>query len=92
MKDFSYITNSHPAFIEETYKAFVQDPSSIDPDLKKFFEGFDFFQSNYGDQAASEGTLKEFKVIDLINAYRIRGHLFTQTNPVRERRKYRDTC
>jgi 2-oxoglutarate dehydrogenase E1 component len=46
MKDFSYITNSHPAFIEETYKAFVQDPSSVDPDLKKFFEGFDFAVSN----------------------------------------------
>lgn len=38
MKDFSYITNSHPAFIEETYKAFVQDPSSVDPDLKKFLK------------------------------------------------------
>ena len=46
MKDFSYITNSHPAFIEETYKAFVQDPSAADPDLKKFFEGFDFAVSN----------------------------------------------
>ncbi len=46
MKDFSYITNSHPAFIEETYKAFVQDPSAVDPDLKKFFEGFDFAVSN----------------------------------------------
>ena len=46
MKDFSYITNSHPAFIEETYKAFVQDPSAVDPDMKKFFEGFDFAVSN----------------------------------------------
>lgn len=42
MKDFSYITNSHPAFIENLYKEFVQDPASVDPDLRKFFEGFDF--------------------------------------------------
>lgn len=42
MKDFSYITNSHPAFIENLYQDFLKDPNSVDPDLKKFFEGFDF--------------------------------------------------
>jgi len=30
-------------------------------------------------------------VIKLIDGYRTRGHLFTRTNPVRERRKYRPT-
>lgn len=34
---------------------------------------------------------REFKVLDLINAYRHRGHLFTKTNPVRERRTYAPT-
>jgi 2-oxoglutarate dehydrogenase E1 component len=33
----------------------------------------------------------EFKVIDLINEYRKRGHLFTKTNPVRTRRTYSPT-
>lgn len=42
MKDFSYITNSHPAFIESLYEDFVKDPESVDPELRKFFEGFDF--------------------------------------------------
>ena len=42
MKDFSYITNSHPSYIENLYQDFLKDPNSIDPDLKKFFEGFDF--------------------------------------------------
>lgn len=42
MKDFSYITHSHPAFIENLYRSFLQDPASVDPDLRKFFEGFDF--------------------------------------------------
>jgi 2-oxoglutarate dehydrogenase E1 component len=36
----------------------------------------------------SETFDKEFKVINLINGYRKRGHLFTTTNPVRTRRKY----
>ena len=41
MKDFSYITNSHPAFIESLYQDFTKDPASVDPELKKFL-GFDF--------------------------------------------------
>jgi 2-oxoglutarate dehydrogenase E1 component len=46
MKDFSYITNSHPSFIEGLYQQFLADSNSIDPDLKKFFEGFDFAMQN----------------------------------------------
>ena len=41
MKDFSFITNQHPAYIESLYSDFVKDPASVDPELKKFFEGFD---------------------------------------------------
>lgn len=100
MKDFSYITNSHPAFIEETYKAFVQDPSSVDPDLKKFFEGFDFAVSNghagtgAATSAAAASTTsssgidwqKEINVYRLILGYRNRGHLLSTTNPIRPRK------
>ena len=46
MKDFSFITNQHPAYIESLYRDFVKDPSAVDPELKKFFEGFDFAVSN----------------------------------------------
>jgi 2-oxoglutarate dehydrogenase E1 component len=52
MKDFSYITNSHPAFIENLYRDYVQDPNSVDPEMKKFFEGFDFAVS-YGKAGAN---------------------------------------
>ncbi|XCI75446.1 MAG: 2-oxoglutarate dehydrogenase E1 component [Flavobacteriales bacterium] len=45
-----------------------------------------------GDKAIIlEKLLKEFKVLDLIHAYRTRGHLFTRTNPVCERRRYEPT-
>ena len=46
MKDFSYITSSSPAFIENMYQEFVKDPDSVDPEMKKFFEGFDFAVGN----------------------------------------------
>ena len=62
MKDFSYITNSHPSFIEGMYQQFVQDPNSIDQELKKFFEGFDFAIQNgtvTNNIATSNGTTTE---------------------------------
>jgi len=41
MKDFQYITNSHPAYIESLYKDYINNPESVDGDLRKFFDGFD---------------------------------------------------
>ncbi len=96
MKDFSYITNSHPAYIESLYQEFVQNPESVDPDLKKFFEGFDFAVSNAsGTVVSSNGQMtaadsidwmKEIKVYRLILGYRNKGHLIAKTNPIRQRK------
>ncbi len=100
MKDFSYITHSHPAYIESLYKDFVQNPESVDPEFRKFFEGFDFAVSAQGSNgqhaeasvsqpasAPSSGDLtKEFGVYNLIRAYRKVGHLVAKTNPIRPRK------
>jgi 2-oxoglutarate dehydrogenase E1 component len=56
MKDFSFITNQHPAYIESLYADFVKDPSAVDPELKKFFEGFDFAMNTLNGQAKSNGA------------------------------------
>ena len=97
MKDFSYITNSHPAYIESLYQEFVQNPESVDPDLKKFFEGFDFaVSSGSGTVITSNGQIattdsidwmKEIKVYRLILGYRNKGHLIAKTNPIRTRKE-----
>ncbi|TDO28481.1 2-oxoglutarate dehydrogenase E1 component [Sediminibacterium goheungense] len=97
MKDFSYITNSHPAYIESLYQEFVQNPEAIDPDMKKFFEGFDFAIANgSGTASGSNGQalpatdgidwMKEIKVYRLILGYRNKGHLLAKTNPIRPRK------
>ena len=44
--------------------------------------------SSGGKIEVPESVQKEFQVVKLIDGYRTRGHLFTKTNPVRERRKY----
>jgi 2-oxoglutarate dehydrogenase E1 component len=95
MKDFSYITNSHPAYIESLYQEFVRNPEAVDPDLKKFFEGFDFAVSagisSNGQSSATavaDGVdwMKEIKVYRLILGYRNKGHLLAKTNPIRARK------
>lgn len=62
MKDFSYITNSHPEFIENLYRDFSRDPESVDPEMKKFFEGFDFAITTAaanGKSATAAGTVAD---------------------------------
>jgi 2-oxoglutarate dehydrogenase E1 component len=98
MKDFQYITNAHPAYIENLYNDFVKNPDSVDADLRKFFEGFDFAVSNIngsttGTAAATKATPvntaqldKELNVYQLILAYRRKGHLIAKTNPIRKRK------
>ncbi len=103
MDRYSYIANAHGSYIEELYKAYQQDPGSIDPGWQKFFEGFDFsltFKEKDGtgsatngaeayDQLVEEDTIKETRVRELIHAYRTRGHLKSDTNPIQPRRKHK---
>lgn len=95
MKDFSFITSSHPSYIENLYTDFKANPESVDLDLRKFFEGFDFaMTSKNGTDSGKSGIsvsnfAKEFGVYQLILAYRNRGHLLSKTNPIRERKDRR---
>lgn len=92
MDHFSYLANSEPAVIETMYHQYKQDPGSVDESWQQFFKGFDFASTHFPVKVAksnlSDFDEKEFFVMDLIHAYRQRGHLFTSTNPVRSRRKY----
>ena len=92
MDKVSYVGNADVNAIDHLYKQYLQDPESVDLGWQKFFEGFDFARTNFEDGGEiPENFQKEFKVINLINGYRNRGHLFTKTNPVRDRRKYSPT-
>ena len=88
--NLSYLSNAEPAYVDAFYTQYQEDPESVEVGWRKFFEGFDFARANYGDTAGSvshEAVQKEMSVLTMIGGYRSRGHLFTKTNPVRERRK-----
>jgi len=92
MDPFSYLNTLDNAVIEELFEKYRKDPASVDDSWRKFFEGFEFCQKNYkAEQGEAFLYPNEFKVMNLIAAYRQRGHLFTKTNPVRTRRKYSPT-
>ncbi|HEX8269934.1 MAG TPA: 2-oxoglutarate dehydrogenase E1 component [Flavobacterium sp.] len=108
MDRFSFLNAAHTEFFAELYDQYLENPDSVEPSWRSFFQGFDFGMTTYnGENPAaqmaasvsdkqdyshiSEKLQKEFNVLKLIDAYRTRGHLFTKTNPVRDRRTYSPT-
>ena len=88
-----YLTS--PDSLEPSWRAFFQ---GFDFGLESSLDELDIAGadetlalSNGQEVAIPQSLQKEFQVIKLIDGYRTRGHLFTQTNPVRERRKYDPT-
>lgn len=85
-----YLTS--PDSLEPSWRAFFQGfdfgmESSLD-ELELTSENGVVTMPNGQEVTVPQSLQKEFQVVKLINGYRSRGHLFTQTNPVRERRKY----
>ncbi len=105
MDRFSFLNAAHTEFFAQLYDQYLENPDSVEPSWRSFFQGFDFGISSSNGEITSDATFstssegqdfstisaklqKEFQVLKLIEAYRTRGHLFTQTNPVRDRRTY----
>ena len=102
MDNYSFLNAAHTAYFAELYDQYLQHPDNVEPSWRAFFQGFDFGLESNGTAevfATGENTevevpeqlQKEFRVVKLIDGYRSRGHLFTKTNPVRDRRKYSPT-
>jgi len=100
MDKYSFLNAAHTAYFAELYDQYLQNPDSVEPSWRAFFQGYDFGSEDYGMEGEivegvsvqiPEHVQKEFQVVKLIDGYRTRGHLFTKTNPVRARRKYAPT-
>lgn len=90
---YSFLNAIHFENIEFLYNKYKENHNSIESTWSAFFHGFDFGRENYKNVIKSESDIydiikKEFSVYNLIHAYRKRGHFFTNTNPIRKRRKY----
>ena len=95
MDKYSFLNAAHTGYFAQMYDQYLQQPDSVEPSWRAFFQGFDFGVENSQEGFSSETETgvpehlqKEFKVVQLVDGYRKRGHLFTKTNPVRDRRVY----
>ncbi|WP_158798301.1 2-oxoglutarate dehydrogenase E1 component [Pedobacter sp. L105] len=94
MDNLSYLNGANAEYIDSIYQTYKQDANAVEFGWQKFFEGFDFGRgadAGAVSEVTPEQFLKEVNVLNLINGYRQRGHLFTHTNPVRERRHHLPT-
>jgi len=97
MDKYSFLNSAHTTYFAELYEQYIEAPDTVEPSWRAFFQGFDFGVESGTplDEVAEveipESVKKEFQVINLIDGYRTRGHLFTKTNPVRDRRVYHPT-
>tara|TARA_B100000686_G_scaffold355291_1_gene472092 strand:- start:12215 stop:14944 length:2730 start_codon:yes stop_codon:yes gene_type:complete len=95
MDNYSFLNAAHTTYFAEQYDRYLQNPDILEPSWRAFFQGFDFGlesgieNTEYAE--VPESVRKEFQIIKLIDGYRTRGHLFTKTNPVRDRRKHSPT-
>lgn len=89
MMDFSYLNNANPAFIDALYRTYLNNPEDLDASWLAFFKGYDFSKLQLADNEpdiALNNLEKELKVYQLIHDYRSRGHLLSDTNPIRKRK------
>jgi 2-oxoglutarate dehydrogenase E1 component len=87
MSKLDFLSAVDPDLIDALYRQYLDKPDSVEKEWQNFFNGFEFARKNYSEIVSGQID-KEFKVINLIDGYRRRGHLFTNTNPVRTRRQY----
>ena len=86
----------YPDSVEPSWRAFFQGfDFGSEPENREYFTeaapAEEPVNGQYDLGAICQDVVKEFQVAKLIDGYRTRGHLFTKTNPVRERRQYSPT-
>src|SRR3954468_24564440 len=99
MNSLSVPTRANSAVIEQMYQAWLDNPDSVDPTWRAFFQGFALGNGNGSlasalaaptDAPAPAGgvaivdSLKQASVHYLINAYRAIGHLQSHLDPLND--------
>ncbi|WP_185872789.1 2-oxoglutarate dehydrogenase E1 component [Blattabacterium cuenoti] len=80
---YSFLNSIHIKDLELLYQKYKVNPDSIEPSWSAFFYGFDL--GNEKHFVKKFFNYKEFLVYNLIQAYKIQGHLFSKINPIKKR-------
>ena len=58
MNPLSYLNNADIGAFEGLYQQYLQDPQSVDPEWRNFFEGFEFSKTDYTQSATKKKPQK----------------------------------
>ena len=101
----SLLNGDNAAFLDSEYQRWVQEPASVDPQLRQLFEGLD--GSTHGDTrlgpsfrprslfagstvvagASAAAVERQAATVQMINAYRVRGHFKADIDPLGRRKQ-----
>ena len=89
--DFATLSASDISVVDSLYRDYQSNPDNVDDSWCRFFQGFEFQKSSFGSSTGAADITdsklaKEFNVFRLIQSFRARGHLLSDTNPVRPRK------
>ena len=56
MDNFSFLNTAHATFFADLYDQYLQDPDSLEPSWKAFFQGYDFANSDFLQKELVEGV------------------------------------
>jgi 2-oxoglutarate dehydrogenase E1 component len=96
MNNQIYPSAGNADYMNDLYEQYKEEPSNVESGWQHYFQGLDLGlsiraknnPSAFSEEEISTTLATEMKVMNLIDAYRRRGHLFAKTNPVRERRQH----
>jgi 2-oxoglutarate dehydrogenase E1 component len=87
---FDIVSRASPAYVDAVYQQYRQDPTSVDPVWAVYFAGFDYAAkgappsgaSVLADPRAPGGPGHVLDVSDLVQSYRLHGHLVADLDPL----------
>lgn len=83
MKNFSHLTAENAVYLDELQNQYKTHPESVPQEWQYFFEGVEFSKKlNGAVKTDIEHPSSEYKVLQLIQAYREFGHLKAKVDPL----------
>ncbi len=87
--DYSHLTSSDTAYIDSLYEDYKNNDPNLDESWNYFFRGFEYKLGAGTSPSSNQEIMDEFNAYRLIQSYRARGHLISDTNPIRARKDRR---
>ncbi len=81
-KDAGELNAQNVEYIEALYQQYRNDPDSVEPSWRYFFQGMEFAHDGASASAIASSFTQDTRILNLIDAYRKWGHLSAGIDPL----------